>query len=58
MVRGLIVAPAARRMPARGNAPGACPRIIARPERAEGVLRPFRAHKILKGSETQGVALG
>jgi uncharacterized protein DUF2442 len=58
MVSGHVVAPTARRMPARGNAPGSCPHIVTRPERAEGFLRPFRAHNILMGSETQGVALG
>src|SRR5260370_17948380 len=35
----------ARSMPARGNAPGTCPRYLFRPEGAEGFLRPCRAHR-------------
>src|SRR6266436_2078013 len=38
-------APTARSMPARGNAPGTCPRYLFRPEGAEGFLRPCRAHR-------------
>jgi hypothetical protein len=40
---GHIAAPTARRILARGNAPGIVPPIF-RPEGAEDSLRPFRAH--------------
>src|SRR5467141_3884301 len=43
-------------MPARGNAPGTCPRYVLRPARAVGIPAPLQGAPI--DSETQGVALG
>src|SRR5882672_12437838 len=43
-------------MPARGNAPGTCPRYLFRPARAEGIPAPLQGAPI--DSETQGAALG
>src|SRR3977135_1924016 len=43
-------------MPARGTAPGKCPRSLFRPARAEGIPAPLQGALI--DSETQGVALG
>ena len=43
---------------ARGNAPGTIPKHLCRPEGAEGLRRPFRAHPAVGGIANQGDALG
>jgi hypothetical protein len=51
-------APTARRIPARGNAPGVVPRLAIRPEGAKDPCAPSGRAKFRLALATQGVALG